>query len=107
MGLTSIPNRELPRCDWKMVALVPIPWRDFSARWEVDFEENVEWEAPGPVAHASARGDDSGVWYALEHHYDYPRPGVYFFVPSGTHDPLKVLAEDLGLPVDYLVSMRI
>jgi hypothetical protein len=107
MGLISRPNQELPKLDWKMVALAPIPWLDFSTRWDIEFEENAEWEAPGPVAYATARGGGSGMWYALEHHYDYPRPGVYVFVPSGTENPLEVLAEDLGLAVDFLVPMHV
>ncbi|TDE21967.1 hypothetical protein [Actinomadura sp. 6K520] len=107
MGITSKLNHELPKCEWKMVALVPIPWREFSTKWGISFEENEEWEAPGPVAYASAYSEDSRMWYALEHHFDHLRPGVYFFVPAGTENSIEVLAQDLDLPAEFLVPMRI
>ncbi len=89
-----------------MVALALVPWREFSKRWGVPFEENDEWEAPGPAAYATAHGAESKTWYALQHHFDYPRPGVYVFVSPGSWSPLETLARDRDLSLDLIAPMR-
>lgn len=89
-----------------MVARIEIPWQDFSLRWGISFEENDgTWEAPGPVAYGAACGD-SNTWYALEHHYDYPQPGVYVFVARDVTDPINLIISDFSLHASEITPMR-
>ncbi|TDD61824.1 hypothetical protein E1293_44620 [Actinomadura darangshiensis] len=106
MGMTARSMGEMPDLEWRMVALVHVPWREFSSRWEIPFEGNERWEAPGPVAHAVAHSQESAMWYLLEHHFDYRQPGVYVSVPAGTENPLEVLARDLDLSAEFITAAR-
>lgn len=106
MTIRMVADDQLPNGPWKMIARIEYPWMEVSSRWSIEFLENDgKWEAPGPVAYAAVQGS-SGAWYSLEHHYDYPQPGVYVSVPEGTSDSLRAIMEDFGLGGDEVVSMR-
>jgi hypothetical protein len=87
------------RKPFEEIALIGVPWEQFAARFDIHFTENDgRYEAPGPMGYALIELPSSRQ-FPLEHHFDYPEPGVWLFgrLDEDLDEQRAQVAEALGL----------